>query len=126
YPLFSTTLFSIFASVGLILAATGLYSVVSFIVTRRTHEFGIRMALGARRSDVLSLVMGMTARLMFTGIAIGLVGSVALSRLISNFVQGWDPKDPIAFLAVIGVLLAVAFVACWLPTRRATSIQPML
>jgi predicted permease len=125
YPRFSTTLFSIFASVGLILAATGLYSVVSFVVTRRTHEFGIRMALGARATDVLYLVMGMTARLMFAGIAIGLAGSVALSRVIANYIQGWDPKDPIAFLAVTAVLLAVALVACWFPTRRATAIQPM-
>jgi putative ABC transport system permease protein len=124
YPRFSTTLFSIFASVGLILAATGLFSVVSFVVTRRTHEFGIRMALGARATDVLGLVVGMTARLMLTGIAIGLVASVALSRVIANYVQGWDPKDPVAFVAVVAVLLAVAFVACWFPTRRATTIQP--
>lgn len=126
HPRFSTTLFSIFATVGLILAATGLYSVVSFVVTRRTHEFGIRMALGARATDVLTLVARMTARLIFAGIAIGVVGSLALSRVVASYVQSWDPKDPIAFVTVVIVLLLVAFMACWFPTRRATAIQPML
>jgi predicted permease len=125
YPRFSTTLFSIFATVGLLLAATGIYSVISYIVTRRTHEFGIRMALGARGGDVLRLIVTMVASLMFTGIAIGLVGSLALSRVVSNYVQGWDAKDPIAFLAVTAVLLSVAIVACLLPARRAATIQPM-
>jgi putative ABC transport system permease protein len=109
----------------LLLAATGIYSVISYIVTRRTHEFGIRMALGARGGDVLRLIIGMVANLMFTGIAIGLVGSLALSRVVANYVQGWDAKDPIAFLAVTAVLLSVAIIACLLPARRATTIQPM-
>ena len=125
YPRFSTTLFSIFAGVGLVLAATGLFSVLSYIVTRRTHEFGIRMALGARGADILRLVATMTARLMTAGIVIGLIGSVGLSRVIANYVEGWDPKDPTAFLGVTAVLILAAVAACWLPVRRASSVQPM-
>jgi len=125
YPRFSTTLFSIFAGVGLLLAASGLYSVVSYVVARRTHEFGIRMALGARTADVLRLVAGMTARLMVIGIAIGLACSLALNRVIANYVTGWDPKDPLAFLAVIATLLGAALLASLLPARRAIAIQPM-
>ena len=125
YPRFSTTLFSTFAAVGLILAATGLFSVLSYIVTRRTREFGIRMALGARGSDILRLLATMTARLTMAGIVIGLIGSVALSRVIANYVQRWDPRDPAAFLAVTAVLILVALAAGWIPARRAVSVQPM-
>ncbi len=125
YPRFSTTLFSIFAVVGLCLAATGLFSVVSYTSSRRTHEFGIRVALGARPADILGLVAGSTAKLMLAGIAIGLAASYALSGLISRYVQGWDPADPTAFAAVTLVLLAVAFAACWWPARRATAIEPV-
>ena len=125
YPRFSTTLFSIFASVALLLAASGLYSVVSYVVARRTHEFGIRIALGAGAADVLRLVAGMTARLIIIGILIGLACSLALNRVIANYVIGWDPKDPVAFVAVIATLLAAALLASALPARRAISIQPM-
>jgi ABC-type antimicrobial peptide transport system permease subunit len=125
YPRFSTALFSIFAGVALLLAASGLYSVVSYVVARRTHEFGIRIALGAGAADVLRLVAGMTARLMIIGILIGLACSLALNRVIANYVIGWDPKDPIAFVAVIATLLGAALLASVLPARRAISIQPM-
>ncbi len=125
YPRFSTTLFSIFAAVALLLASSGLYSVVSYVVARRTHEFGIRMALGARSSDLLSLVAGTTARLMSAGIAIGLACSLALNRVTANYVTGWDPKDPVAFAAVIATLIGAALLASLLPARRAVSIQPV-
>jgi predicted permease len=125
YPRFSTILFSIFASVGLLLAAAGLYSVVSYVVTRRTHEFGIRMALGARAGDVLRLVTGTIARLILTGIAIGLASSLALSRVIADYVRGWDPQDPVAFLGVTLVFLCVGATACFFPARKAIAIQPM-
>jgi predicted permease len=125
YPRFSTTLFSIFAGVALLLAAPGLYSVVSYVVARRTHEFGIRMALGARAVDVLRLVAAMTIRLMILGILLGLACSLALNRVIANYVTGWDPKDPLAFAAVIATLLGAALLASLPPARRAVSIQPM-
>jgi predicted permease len=126
YPRFSTILFSIFASVGLLLAAAGIYSVVSYVVTRRTHEFGIRMTLGARTGDVVGLVAGTIARLILSGIAIGLACSLALSRVIANYVRGWDPKDPVAFLAVTLVFLIVGLTACFFPARKAIAIQPII
>ena len=124
YPRFSTTLFSIFAAVGLLLATTGMYSLVSYTVSRRTHEFGIRMALGARPRDVVVLVIGTTARLMALGIVIGLAASLALSSITVRYLSGWNPKDPLAFAAVILVLTLVAMLASWLPAHRATKIQP--
>jgi putative ABC transport system permease protein len=125
YPRFSTTLFGVFAAVALALAASGIYSVISYVVARRTHEFGIRMALGAKAADVLALVAGMTLRLMIAGILIGLVCTLALTGVIANYVTGWNPKDPGAFIAVACILLGVGIVAAWLPTRRALRIQPM-
>ena len=124
YPRFSTTLFSVFAAVGLLLATTGMYSLVSYTVSRRTHEFGIRMALGARPKDVVSLVAGTTVRLVASGILIGLAASLALSRVTARYVTGWNPKDPVAFVAVIFVLTMVAMLASWLPAYRATKIEP--
>lgn len=125
YPRFSTMLFTIFASVGLLLAAAGIYSVVSYIVTNRTHEFGIRMALGAGRLDVLGLVFNMIVWLMVIGIAAGVALTFGLSRLISGYITNWNPNDPIAFACVIAVLLGIAFTASWLPSRRAINIEPM-
>jgi predicted permease len=125
YPRFSMTLFSIFAAVALLLAASGIYSVVAYVVARRTHEFGIRMALGANRGDVLGLVVRMTARLMVAGIAIGLGCSLALSRVIANYVSGWHANDPAAFIGVTVTLSVAALLASWFPARRAVAIQPM-
>lgn len=125
YPRFSTTLFSIFAGVGLLLAATGLYSVVSYTVAQRTHEFGIRMALGAQRHHVLRLVVGSMMVLIAIGTAVGLAGSMALSQVTSRFVEGWNPRDPVAYVAVAAVLLFTGLLACWFPARRATAIDPM-
>lgn len=124
YPRFSTTLFSLFAAVALLLATTGIYSLVSYTVSRRTHEFGIRMALGARPLDVVGLVVGKTARLTAVGIVIGVSASLALSSVIARYVTGWNPKDPVAFAAVVFVLTVVVMLACWLPALRATKIEP--
>jgi len=125
YPRFSTTLFSLFAAVGLLLAASGFYSVVSYTVARRIPEFGIRMALGAQRHHVLQLVFGSIGVLMGVGTTIGLLGSWALSSVIARFIEGWNPRDPIAYLAVTAVLVLTGLAACWIPARRATGIQPM-
>ena len=125
YPRFSMTLFSIFAAVALLLAATGLYSVVSYTVAQRTHEFGIRMALGAQRGHVLRLVTGSTMTLIAAGTVIGLGGSIALSRVISRVIQGWNSRDPVAYITVAAVLVLTGLLACWFPARRATAIDPM-
>ena len=125
YPRFSTTMFTIFGVVGLLLAATGLYSVVSYTVTQRTQEFGVRMALGAARADILRLVGGMTAKLMLTGMAIGLVASLLMSRVIARFVHDWNPNDPIAFAAVSLLMALVALAAAWRPARRACGVRPI-
>jgi predicted permease len=126
YPRFSSTLFTLFAMVALLLAASGIYSVVSFVVTQRTHEFGIRMALGASTGHVLRLVAGMTARLMLAGIVIGLLAALVLSKLIAQYVQGWNPKDPAAFAGVTAIMLGVGLAACWLPAQRAATVEPMV
>ena len=125
YPRFTTTLFTIFAGLALLLAATGLYSIVSYAVAQRTHEFGIRMALGAQRRDVVQLVAGSMTILLAAGIIVGLAGSLVLSGTISRFVEGWNPRDPIAYVAVVAVLVLTGLLACWFPARRATSIDPM-
>jgi predicted permease len=125
YPRFSTTLFGIFAAVALLLSVSGLYSVVSYVVAHRTHEFGIRMALGARQSDVLRIVAGTTMRLMIIGIVLGLGCTFMMTRVIATYVTGWNPKDPLAFVAVIAALLAASLLASIMPARRAVSIQPI-
>ncbi|HUG81881.1 MAG TPA: ABC transporter permease [Bryobacterales bacterium] len=125
HPRFTTVLFSVFAAVGLLLAASGIFSVVSYTATRRVQEFGIRRALGATDSDILSLVIGTTAKLLVIGLVIGIGGVLALSSVIQSYVQGWDPRDPVAFATVIALLLFVALVACWIPARRAAAIQPV-
>lgn len=124
YPQFSTSLFSIFAIVGLLLAASGLFSVVSYSVTRRTHEFGIRRALGASGGNILMLVTKVTVGLIIAGIVIGLGCIAALASVIQTYIVSWDPRDPVAFGAVILLLVGVSLAACWLPARRAISIQP--
>ena len=121
----STTLFTVFAAVGLLLAAMGLYSVVAYTVAQRTHEVGIRMALGAQRSHILRLVTGSMMALIGIGTAAGLAVSIALSRFISRVVEGWNARDPVAFVAVAAELALTGLAACWLPARRATAIDPM-
>jgi len=101
-----------------------MYSLVSYTVSRRTHEFGIRMALGAQPKDVVSLVVRTTARLTASGIAIGVAASLTLSSVIARYISGWNPKDPMGFVIVIVMLAIVAILACWLPAYRATKIEP--
>jgi putative ABC transport system permease protein len=124
-PRFSMAMFSVFAGLGLVLAAAGIYSVLSFHVTRHTHEIGVRMALGASRGQVLGLMLGMGGRLVAAGLTIGVVASLAATRLLRNQLFGVQPTDPIAYVAVIVVLAAVTFLACYLPARRAASVAPM-
>jgi hypothetical protein len=121
---FIATLFGLFAALALILAATGLYSVVSFAVTQRTQELGIRMALGARRATVVQLVLGSTAAMLGAGVGVGLLLSVILNRVVSSWAGG-SSRDPLTLLAAASILVLVAGIACVLPAWRAASIDPM-
>jgi predicted permease len=125
-PRFTMALFSAFAALGLALAAAGIYSVLSFHVTRRTHELGVRMALGAPRRHVLALMLLMGGRLVFIGLAIGVGASLASTRLLRSQLFGVQPADPLAYAAVTVLLGLVALVACYIPARRAAAVDPMV
>jgi putative ABC transport system permease protein len=124
-PRFNTTLLTIFASVALVLTIVGLYGVMSYSVAQRTNEIGIRMALGAQTRDVLSLIVKQGFKLVLLGLAIGLAGAFALMRLIASLLFGVTTKDPLTFAAVAGLLGGVALLACYLPARRASRVDPM-
>jgi len=111
---------------GVVLAAVGLYAAVAYLVDRRTHELGIRMALGARRGDVLKLVLWQGLRLSAAGAAVGLAGAFAASRLMSRFIYGVTATDPLSYVASILVAISVAMLACYFPARRATKADPLV
>jgi putative ABC transport system permease protein len=125
-PRFLTWLLGLFAALALALAAVGLYGLVSYSATRRTHEIGVRMALGAQRRDVMRLILVQGARLALLGIAIGLLAAFGLTRLMASLLYGISASDPLTFAAVAIVLLAVALLACYIPARRAMRVDPMI
>ena len=116
---------SIFAGVGLLLAAVGLYGVLAYTVARRTREIGIRMALGAQLADVRRLILGQGLALVAVGGVIGITVALATGRLLRAYLFGVSSTDPVTLVAVTVVLAAVALFACWLPARRATRVNPM-
>ncbi|HEX8140383.1 MAG TPA: ABC transporter permease [Pyrinomonadaceae bacterium] len=122
---FMMILLGLFAGVAFALAVVGIYGLMSYSITERTHELGIRMALGAQASDVLRLVLGQGLRLILIGIALGLAGAFALTRVMHSLLFGVSTIDPVTFVVVSLLLTVVALLACYLPARRATKVDPM-
>jgi putative ABC transport system permease protein len=124
-PRFRTMLLAAFAAVALILATIGIYGVISHSVNQRTHEIGIRIALGAQPRDLFKLVVGQGLLLAVEGILIGLVASFLLTRIMSSLLYGVSTTDPAAFIGIPLLLIAVAFVASYLPARKAMKMDPI-
>ena len=123
---FQTALLGIFSGLALLLALVGVYGVVSYSVSQRTHEVGIRMALGAQRRDVLRLLVGQEMALTLAGAGVGIIGALALAHTLSGFLYGVQPADPATFVAAPLFLMTMAFLASYIPARRATKINPMV
>jgi putative ABC transport system permease protein len=120
------TLLSLFAGIALVLAIVGIYGVMSYSVTQRTHEIGIRMAIGARPLDVFKMILGHGMKLALIGVSLGLVGAFALTRLMATMLFGVEPTDATTFAGISILLIAVALLACYLPGRRATKVEPTI
>jgi putative ABC transport system permease protein len=125
-PRFTLVLFAIFAGVGLLLVAIGIYSVIAYTVSRQTHEIGIRMALGAAGTHVLAMVLSMGLKMIALGIGIGLLASFFASRVLDSQVWGISVHDPLTMVAVVAVVVIAGAAACYVPARRATRVDPMI
>ncbi|MBO0722480.1 MAG: FtsX-like permease family protein [Blastocatellia bacterium] len=125
-PRFNMLLFGVLAAVALLLAAIGIYGLMAYQVAQRTHEIGIRLALGAQKSDVLFLVMKHGMKLAVMGIVIGLGAALSLTRLIRSWLFGVSATDPLTFGGIMVLLTAAALLACYLPARRATEVDPLV
>ena len=125
-PRFDAALLGLFALTGVLLAAIGIYGVISFLVTQRTQEIGVRMALGATRSDILRLFAGRGLKLIVIGVILGFFAALAVSRVVASLLYGVGPDDPSTFAAVVMGLAGVAFLATYIPARRATQVDPLV
>jgi putative ABC transport system permease protein len=125
-PRFNALLLSIFAGTALLLTAIGIYGVMAYSVAQRTNEIGIRIALGAAKSNIFRLVVGQAMTLVAISVVIGVVGAFAATRLLSSLLFGVSANDPLTFAAIVVLISAVAFIAAWLPARRAASVDPVI
>jgi putative ABC transport system permease protein len=123
---FSMLLLSAFSGLALVLAAIGIYSVLAYSVRRRIREIGVRMALGARRADILQMILGQGTKLALVGTGIGIAAALGLTRLMSSQLFGVTATDPVTFLSVAALIILVALATCYIPARRATKVDPMV
>src|SRR5437764_5505908 len=123
---FNLVILGVFAVVALLLSVTGIYGVISYSVTQRTQEIGIRIALGATVTDILKMTIWHGFKLVVAGLAVGVAGALALTRLLSSLLFNISATDPLTFAVVSLVLAAVALAACYIPARRATRVDPMI
>jgi putative ABC transport system permease protein len=123
---FSSVLVAIFAGLALLLAAVGIYGVMSYTVSRRTQEIGVRMALGAQLASVQRMILGQTLKLTLTGVALGLAGAFIVARFLTSMLFGVGVYDPVTFVGVAGLLIGVALAASYIPARRAMRVDPIV
>ena len=122
---FNMTMLGLLACIALLLGVAGIHGVISYSVAQRTHEIGVRMALGAQKANVLSLVIGQGMKLVSLGILIGILGALGMTRVMRGLIYEVEPTDPLTFSGVSLLLITVAVLACWLPARRAADVDPM-
>lgn len=125
-PRLAAGMASTFGLLALVLATMGLYSVMTYTVSQRTREIGLRMALGAQVRDVLRLIVSQGMRMVMIGLVLGLVGALALTRVFASLLLGVGTTDPLTFVGVAILLLAIALLACWIPARRAARVDPLV
>jgi putative ABC transport system permease protein len=125
-PRFNALLLSIFAGTALLLTGIGIYGVMAYSVSQRTSEIGVRIALGAGKSSIFRLVVGQAMTIVAISLVVGLIGALAATRLLNSLLFGVGASDPVTFIGIVLLVSAVAFIAAWLPARRATRVDPII